>query len=63
VIGLSVLADVSLSGFSNMSFVPSVGFAVEYSVHIVARWLRADNSMATCLVSTPCHFFWQSCIR
>lgn len=49
VIGLSVLADVSLTGFSIMSFVLSVGFAVEYSVHIVARWLRADNSMTTSL--------------
>jgi hypothetical protein len=49
VIGLSVLAGVSLTGFSNMSFVLSVGFAVEYSVHIVARWLRADNSMTTSL--------------
>jgi predicted RND superfamily exporter protein len=49
VIGLSVLADVSLTGFSNMSFVLSVGFAVEYSVHIVARWIRADNSMTTSL--------------
>jgi hypothetical protein len=49
VIGLSVLADVSLTGFSNMSFVLSVGFAVEYSVHVVARWIRADNSMTTSL--------------
>jgi predicted RND superfamily exporter protein len=47
VIGLSALADVSLTGFSNMSFVLSVGFAVEYSVHIVARWIRADNRMTT----------------
>jgi predicted RND superfamily exporter protein len=47
VIGLSALADVSLTGFSNMSFVLSVGFAVEYSVHIVARWIRADNSMTS----------------
>jgi hypothetical protein len=43
VIGLSILAGVNLTGFSNMSFVLSVGFAVEYSVHIVARWLRADT--------------------
>jgi predicted RND superfamily exporter protein len=49
VIGLSALADVSLTGFSNMSFVLSVGFAVEYSVHIVARWIRADNNMTTSL--------------
>jgi predicted RND superfamily exporter protein len=44
VVGLSVLADVSLTAFSNMSFVLSVGFAVEYSVHIVQRWLCADLS-------------------
>lgn len=43
VIGLSVLAGVSLTGFSNMAFVLSVGFAVEYSVHVVSRWLRAPN--------------------
>jgi hypothetical protein len=49
VIGLSALAGVSLTGFSNMSFVLSVGFAVEYSVHIVARWLRADNNMTISL--------------
>jgi hypothetical protein len=49
VIGLSILANVSLTGFSNMSFVLSVGFAVEYSVHIVARWLRADLSEETSL--------------
>ena len=28
-----------------MSFVLSVAFAVEYSVHIVARWLRAPMSV------------------
>lgn len=66
VVGLSILAGVSLTGFSNMSFVLSVGmfyrsfrcdhllslsclpgFAVEYAVHIVARWLRADMSYVT----------------
>ena len=30
-----------------MSFVLSVGFAVEYSVHIVARFLRADSTYET----------------
>jgi hypothetical protein len=49
VIGLSVLADVSLTGFSNMSFVLSVGFAVEYSVHVVARWIRAENAITSSL--------------
>lgn len=47
VIGLSVLADVSLTGFSNMSFVLSVAFSVEYTVHIVSRWLRADLNYDT----------------
>lgn len=42
VVGVSILAGVSLTGFSNMSFVLSVGFSVEYSVHVVSRWLRAD---------------------
>jgi hypothetical protein len=49
VIGLSVLAGVRLTGFSNISFVLSVAFAVEYSVHIVARWLRADVRLRTSL--------------
>ena len=44
VAGLSVLAGVNLTGFSNITSVLSVGFAVEYSVHIVQRWLRADLS-------------------
>lgn len=43
-VGLSILAGVSLTGFSNMAFILSVGFAVEYSVHIVSRWMRADSS-------------------
>jgi len=46
VIGLSMLAGVSLTAFSVMSFTLSVGFAVEYSVHIVARWLRSDRETA-----------------
>jgi len=41
VIGLSVLANVNLTAFSNMAFVLSVGFAVEYSVHVVHRFLSA----------------------
>ena len=43
--GLSALFDVSFTGFSTMSFVLSVGFAVEYSVHVVARWLRAPQHL------------------
>lgn len=43
--GLSVLAGVKLTGFSNMSIVLSVGFSVEYSVHVVARWLRAEPTL------------------
>jgi hypothetical protein len=49
VIGISVIAGVSLTGFSIMSFVLSVGFAIEYAVHIVARWLRAGTSLTTAL--------------
>ena len=45
--GLSALFDVSFTGFSTMSFVLSVGFAVEYSVHVVARWLRAPQHLST----------------
>jgi len=47
VIGLSVLADVNVTGFSNVSFVLSVAFSVEYSVHVVSRWLRAPNSIVS----------------
>lgn len=45
VVGLSVLAGVNLTGFSIMSFVLSVGFVVEYAVHIVSRWLHAPSSL------------------
>lgn len=47
VVGLSSLIGVNLTGFSMMSFVLSVGFAVEYSVHTVSRWMRASNSITT----------------
>ena len=47
VIGISILVGVSLTGFSLMSYVLSVGFAVEYSVHIVSRWMRADMSIVS----------------
>jgi hypothetical protein len=58
--GLSVLAGVSLTGFSNMALALSVGFAVEYSVHIIARWLRADSSIETSLdrVEHTMHFLF-----
>lgn len=49
VVGLSSLADVNLTGFSNMSYVLSVGFSVEYAVHIVSRWLMADQSITSSL--------------
>lgn len=44
VVGLSILAGVNLTGFSNMSFVLSTGFSVEYSVHIVSKFITADPS-------------------
>jgi Patched family len=47
VVGLSILAGVNLTGFSVMSFVLSVGFVVEYAVHVVSRWLHAPNSLAS----------------
>lgn len=49
VVGFSCLASVNLTGFSNMSYVLSVGFAVEYSVHIVSRFMRADMTHVTAL--------------
>ena len=45
VIGISILLNVSLTAFSNMAFVLSIGFAVEYSVHVVHRFLSAPNSI------------------
>lgn len=47
VIGLSSLADVSLTAFSDMSYVLSVGFAVEYSVHIVHRFITAPMNLTS----------------
>ncbi|CAB9518815.1 Protein patched homolog 1 [Seminavis robusta] len=46
VVGISILSGVSLTAFSIMSFVLSVGFAVEYSVHIIDRWFRSDRDSA-----------------
>merc|ERR1711971_635448 len=48
VIGLSCwVASVNLTGFSNIGFTLSVAFVVEYSVHIVSRWLRTDASIVS----------------
>jgi hypothetical protein len=46
-VGIGVLAGIRLTAASTMSFVLSVGFTVEYSVHIVVRFLRADSSHKT----------------
>jgi predicted RND superfamily exporter protein len=47
VIGLSVLAGVNLTAFSDMSFVLSVGFAVEYAVHVVHRVIKAPMHLVS----------------
>ena len=47
VIGLSSLANVSLTAFSVMSFILSIGFVVEYSVHITHRFITAPLSFST----------------
>jgi len=48
VIGLSCwIASVNLTGFSNIGFSLSIAFVVEYSVHIVSRWLRTDASIVS----------------
>ena len=41
VMGISMLAGVNLTAFSNMAFALSIGFATEYSVHIIHRFLAA----------------------
>merc|ERR1719330_242421 len=45
VVGTSILSGVNLTAFSNMAFVLSIGFTVEYSVHVVHRFLSAPNSL------------------
>ena len=45
VIGISLLASVSLTAFSNMAFMLSVGFATEYSVHVVHRFLSPPTAI------------------
>ena len=47
VVGLSALADVSLTAFSVMSFILSIGFVVEYSVHITHRFMTAPLSYSS----------------
>lgn len=47
VVGLSVLFDVNFTAFGTMSFVLSVGFSVEYSCHIVHRFLSAPQSIGS----------------
>lgn len=49
VVGLSVLAGVNLTGFSLISFVLSVGFSVEYAVHVVHRWMHAPLTVVSSL--------------
>jgi len=45
VVGISVLLEVNMTAFSGMSYLLSVGFAVEYSVHIVHRYIKAPLSL------------------
>jgi len=47
VVGISVLVGVNLTALSVMSFVLSVGFAIEFSVHIVHRFLSAPISIVS----------------
>jgi len=44
-LGISSAFDVNLSAFSLISYLMSVGFAVEFSVHIVHRWLVAPAEL------------------
>lgn len=45
IMGISMWANVNLTAFSNMSFALSIGFATEYSVHIIHRFLAAPISL------------------
>jgi hypothetical protein len=45
VVGISVLVGVSITAFSGMSFLLSIGFAIEYSVHVVHRYIKAPQSL------------------
>merc|ERR1712093_744112 len=46
-VGFCGLANIQLSGFTAMSCVMSTGLAVEYSVHVVHRFLEAPFSTST----------------
>jgi len=46
VVGFCGLAEVKLCGFSAMSYLMAIGFAVEYSVHITHRYLIAPYKEA-----------------
>jgi len=45
--GISLVLETRLSGFSGMSCILSVGFAVEYAVHIVHRFVKAPDKLAS----------------
>ena len=45
VVGISVLLEVPITAFSGMSFLLSVSFAIEYSVHVVHRYIKAPLSL------------------
>lgn len=44
VVGVASFSKVKLCGFSAMSYLMSVGFAVEYSVHVTHRFLTAPRT-------------------
>jgi predicted RND superfamily exporter protein len=46
VVGYCALTKIKLSGFTAMSCVMSTGLAVEYSVHVVHRFLEAPSGKA-----------------
>merc|ERR1712176_469888 len=46
VVGLCSLARIQLSGFTAMSCVMSIGLVVEYSVHVIHRFLEAPQGTA-----------------
>merc|ERR1711881_691927 len=47
VVGFCGLAEIQLSGFTAMSCIMSTGLAVEYSVHVVHRFLEAPSGSAS----------------
>jgi len=42
--GISAFFDIYLSGFSAMSYVLAVGFSVEYTVHLVHRFIACGET-------------------